>query len=360
MTVLKSLSERKLITTFFVIAYTFAILSFSVGNSALEQQRLRVNYNKPENNKVISFKNCNTYTLLDLVELIKNENITLEVYKTISLNKSENFILSTSFINKGLQPFVDMKDGSYFNKDDFESDSKLAVFSSTVDINNNKFNFKSVQDSGNIKNVELVGKGISTERTAKVIVPQKLFLECEKNINLSNESIVFKLNGNEMDVDRAAKKVGDKFKEKSKQAMVSVSPLIINDDSYESQSLFKMTLAIILIIILNSINISALWIERRKKEIILRKVFGATNRNIFNILFGELTIIALISMIIALLIQFILVKAGNAHILNINITLYKSNFYFGLILAIATAYLSALPIYVYLSKIQPAKELMEE
>jgi putative ABC transport system permease protein len=360
MNIIKSMLNRKLTTIFFIIAYTLAILSFSIGNSVVEQQKLKVKYINSENNKLLSFKNCDDFNVLDLKQLLENEDITLEVFKTINLNKGESFSLSTNLLNRGLKPFINMKTGSYFTEEDFDSNSNIAIFSSSIDVSNNKYAFKVIQEDVAPKNILLNGKGISSERASKIIVPNKLFLECIEDTKLNYNNLSIKINGEQAAISRAISKIEAKLKEKYSVGKLEVYPYITEDNSEESQYLFRISLMIIIIILLNSINISALWTERRKKEIVLRKVLGATNKDIFNMLFGELTIIALISLILALVGQAILYNFGNANITGINIALYKSNFYYALVLALTTAYVSALPVYIYLLKMQPAQVLLEE
>ncbi|MDD7795915.1 ABC transporter permease [Clostridium sp. 'White wine YQ'] len=360
MRILKSIFKRKLTTTFFIIAYTLAILSFSIGNSVIEEQKLKAKYFNSDNNKILSFSDCNNYDLLKLEQLLKDDDISLEVSKGVKLNKSENFTLSTTFINKGLKPFVNMKSGSFFSKVDFESNSNKAIFSSTIDVSDNKYSFKTFNTKGDSKEFVLIESGITNEREQKIVVPKKVFLECVENINLSDNDLVIKINGEQTAITKALNKVEASIKEYSSNAKLTVSPYVVNDNSEEYQYLFKVSLVIIVIILLNSINISSLWLETRKREIVIRKVLGATNKNIFNILFSELTIISLMSMILALLVQTILYKVNNGSIFNVSIALYKSNFIYALLLSIVTAYISALPVYMYLLKIQPSQALAEE
>ncbi len=360
MSIFKSIFKRKLTTFFFIIAYTLAILSFSLGNSVIEQQKLKAQYLNSENNKILSFNNCSNFNLLDLERLLKNDNITLDVYKNINLNKSESFNLSTSLINNGLRPFINMRDGDYFSKEDFESNSHNAIFSSTIDVSDFKYSFKIYNSDETYREVLLIQKGLTTEREKKIIVPRKIFLENVENINLNESDLLIKINGDQEEIRIALDRIENTIKEYNVDAQLTISPYIVDDTSEEYQYLFKVSFVIILIILLNSINISSLWMENRKKEIILRKVFGATNKDIFNILFSELTVIASLSLILAFLVQTVLYRIFNGNILDINIYLYKSNFVYALILALVTSYISALPVYIYLLKIQPARLLSEE
>jgi putative ABC transport system permease protein len=360
MNILKSIFKRKLTTTFFVVAYTLAILSFSIGNSVIEQQKQMTEYSNQENNKMLSFEKCGSLSVMDLEKLLYDENITLDVSKKIDLNKSENFNICTSLINKGLKPFIPMKSGSYFSSKDFEATSDIAVFSSTMPVINNEYSFKVFTSNGASKKVTLKEKGISNEREQRVTVPKSIFFDCIDNYTLADNNLVIKINGEKADINKAINKIKSTIKEYNSDAKLNISPYIGEDNSAEYQYLFKASLIIIVIILLNSINISALWLEKRKNEIILRKIVGATNRDIFNILFSELTIISIISLVIAIGVQAILYKFANGSIFNANMALYKTNFIYAFILSIVTAYLSALPVYIYLLKIQPAQILLEE
>ena len=157
MKLLESLIKRKTITIFFILAYTFAILTFSIGKSAITSQIIKnKNYNKL-NNQLISFENCNIdITSEELLNILKDEDISIILFNYQYMH--DNTIeLTTELKSDGFFYAPDIKTGEYFSKDDFHSTEPIAIFSPTIKLNNNTFKLNS--------DIELHCKGIVYDRT---------------------------------------------------------------------------------------------------------------------------------------------------------------------------------------------------
>lgn len=350
--------KLNLITIFFGIAYTLIIFSFSVGFSIVENQKLITEKNNPNTNKIIVIKS-NQIKLENIIDLVKDEVITLNAQVDINLNKSESFKFTTNFINKRENLEDEIKIGENFKKDDYINQDNVAIFSSLMRLQDNKFKFSYADINGNIQEQQLISKGITYNTESKVLVNNNVFMNYITNCGLLASDIKLKVNADKEDLEKIQNKLSLNLKKIDSSSVIE----FINDfqdNNEESGILFKITFSILLIILLNSINITGLWVQKRKREIGIRKAVGATNTDLVKLLFKELLTIAIFSLFLVLIIQFILIKLDFFIIFNLQVKIYFKNFIYSLLLAIMVSVLTSLPAYYYLFKLQIIDVLSEE
>lgn len=350
--------KLNLITIFFCIAYTLIIFSFSVGFSIVENQKLIIEKNNPNTNKVIVITS-NNIKLEDIIAIVNNEVITLNAQVDVNLNKSESFKLTSNFINKRENLEDEIKIGEKFKKDDYTNKDNVAIFSSLMRLQDNKFKFSYADINGHIQEQQLISKGITYGTESKVLVNNNVFMDYIINCGLLARDIKLKINADKEDLVQIQSDISSNLKKIDSSAVIE----FINDfqdDNEESGMLFKITFSILLIILLNSINITGLWVEKRKREIGIRKAVGATNNDLVKLLFKELLTIAIFSLLLVLIIQFILIKIDFFILFNLQVKMYFKNFIYSLLLAIIVSALTCLPAYYYLFKLQIIDVLSEE
>ncbi len=94
-----------------------------------------------------------------------------------------------------------------------------------------------------------------------------------------------------------------------------------------------------------AVNIMVFWIEKRKKEIAVRKAVGYKDRHIIKLLLAEMIGVSGISFVLALLCQSVLKKFMDT-IAGYNLKIYMSNVIVGVIVICLTAVItSALPVW---------------
>ena len=109
-----------------------------------------------------------------------------------------------------------------------------------------------------------------------------------------------------------------------------------------------------LVAVVYAINIVALWMEKRRKEMGVRKAFGYSNLSITKLIMCEMAGLTFLGCIIGLGIQFLL-KLFISHILDYDLTIYISNVVISVgIIAITTLLTSIWPI-MKIMKIQPVE-----
>lgn len=348
----KSLKERKATTCFFIISFTIGMLIFSLGSSAIVSEQNRNKEYNPENNKGISFENYIGVTFNEVKEVIDEENISAEIRYA---DYERTLGIETRILSKGKELKLDMKSGKCFTPDELKNNENNGIYSSRLDdeIEVTSFDKK-------IKNkINKVASYYDIQRI--VIIPNQLFENLYGNEDMINLSTI--LQGDPDEIQRVINKLEEKFKDKkdedSKEGM-EVVKIELNLSGEEGKVLYNASILIFVITIINSISISSLWVKGRKKEIVLRKVMGANDKDIAKIFFGELVIIALISLILATIIQQILVMITGGFISNIDMRINIKTLLFSFGIAIITAFSVSIPSLMYISKVQPAEMLKEE
>ncbi|MEG0672270.1 FtsX-like permease family protein [Clostridium sp.] len=360
MNIINSILKRKSITIFFILSYTFAILTFSVGNSAITSQEIKTQNYSVDNNKIIRFEGDSKFSVDELLKLLENDNISITLVMQYG-NGSQQFInFETQIKTDGLFYKEDTKEGQFFEKTDFKTKEPITVVSSTVPTENNKLKVEYRDENNEVKYEELECKGMTYQRAFIATVTNEMFFNVAGSKELFNSGFQIIINGKEDDLLEAINKIETHVKGINKENELEIKGYSRGEKSYEAQVLYQASFFIILITIINSISISSLWVVDRKKEIILRKVMGAKSYDIVKMFFGELTIISLGAVVLAISIQGLGALISGGYVGNIDIRLHLNNFIFSFILAIVTAYLSALPAFKHLTKIQPAEVLREE
>ncbi|MEG0296408.1 MAG: FtsX-like permease family protein [Clostridium sp.] len=360
MNIINSIMKRKSITVFFVLSYTFAILTFSIGKSAITSQEIKAQNYSVDNNKSIVFKGDSKLLVDELLTLLKDDKVSITLMTQVSSDNQQMINLETQIKTDGLFYKQDTKEGEFFEKTDFMSKDPITVVSSTVPTENNKFKIEYRDSNNEMKYEELECKGITYQRAFVAIVTNDLFFNVTGNKELFNSNFQIIINGKADVLLESINKIENHIKGINKENVLEVKGYSRGEKSYEAQVLYQASFFIILITIINSISISSLWVVDRKKEIILRKVMGAKSYDIVKMFFGELTIISLGAVVLAISIQGLGALISGGYVGNIDIRLHLNNFIFSFILAIVTAYLSALPAFKHLTKIQPAEVLREE
>ncbi|MEG0668021.1 MAG: FtsX-like permease family protein [Clostridium sp.] len=360
MNIINSIMKRKSITVFFVLSYTFAILTFSIGKSAITSQEIKAQNYSVDNNKSIVFKGDSKLSVDELLTLLKDDKVSITLMTQVSSDNQQMINLETQIKTDGLFYKQDTKEGEFFEKTDFMSKDPITVVSSTVPTENNKFKIEYRDSNNEMKYEELECTGMTYQRAFVATVTNDLFFNVTGNKELFNSNFQIIINGKEDVLLESINKIENHIKGINKENVLEVKGYSRGEKSYEAQVLYQASFFIILITIINSISISSLWVVDRKKEIILRKVMGAKSYDIVKMFFGELTIISLGAVVLAISIQGLGALISGGYVGNIDIRLHLNNFIFSFILAIVTAYLSALPAFKHLTKIQPAEVLREE
>lgn len=348
-----TLKKRNISTVFFVLAFTIGILIFLIGNSAIMSEKSRIEDFASKNQKAINFQNYEDIKFSEVFKFLEKRTDLSTTFRKV--NYSKEFALETRFLSKNEELQLDMKSGICFTKDQLKDNGNTGIYSTRFDneIEENVF--------GTDKNIKINKVGSYYETDRLIQIPNKLFEELYKDDMVTNVHIIVR--GNEDTIQKLVSDLEYKFKDRKisgSQNGIVLKKVELITDLAESKALQSSSIFIFIITIINSISISSLWVKNRKKEIVLRKVFGAKNIDIVKIFFGELTIISLISVSLALIIQKILFLITTGFIASIDLSFNVTSFLYSIMVSVLVAFLTAIPSLRNISKIQLAEMLKEE
>lgn len=353
MNLIKSMYKRKLTMCFFIIGFMLAILTFSLGTSAIEANEKAMSKVNSKENMMISINNSGDMKITDLISVADKNDIDLKVSTNVIGYDSSNFDMITQLTGEELNISDKFTQGENFNKEDLVGDSKKAIVSEKL--KDKKIEYTNIL---NKETIEFETVAVTDGNGNFVYISKGTFLNLFKDDNIGMFQIF--VNGKEENINKFKIELKNEMIKYSKDANINENTNEINDMSLQGKNLYIIAIAIFVITILNSINICALWVKDRVKEISIRKAIGANNFKIFNLMFGELLVISLFSAICALIIQFILEKVSGGELSGVPIELSVRNFAIAAICAVSAALLSALPSVIHLIKIQPSETLREE
>lgn len=358
------MKEKKIkaASIFFVIAFTFAIFSFSLANSVIAAKK---NYEKRfniDNNKIITFELEEDIDVKDMIKEIEKDGVTISLARFIANSKNQQlngYEIYTKVNLGNIDPHDDLIKGKYFSQEDFNSEDK--VFISTMDKDKNKeLSLDYTNINGEEEEIKLKNVGQISSQMKSILVPNKVFFQYTNGSYVMANNISIYLAGEKTNLDNCMNSIEEYVKGKSPNNKITTGNVYFSDKSIEASFLIQTTILIAGITVLNSVCISFLWVQDKKKELVLKKVCGARNRNLFFMFFKELTILSIISMALATIIHFIIVKITGGVVIGIDIRMSLTGVLYSFILAIVTAYITAIPAYSYISKVQPTEILRGE
>ena len=334
----------KLSDYFFVISCSVIIFIFSLSISFISHEIGKYKVNNPKYNKQITLPRESTIQLNNLYELLKEENITIKLRKyrdddmivETYLNINDNFYLQ------------DVAEGEVLSIKDFRDESNFAVFSNTF---NGEKTLEIKNDVGVIDNVNLkeIGKVYSIE--GKMIISNNLFNQFLKSENLTREEVIIVLSGEEKEIANCINLIKKEFLNLDEE--ITVNDYFTHDTSSEWTSLIFSLILIFLITFSNTIGISYFLVKSLEKEIIIKKVVGATNLGLIKEFFVYFNKITLISLVIALTSHFIVNLITRGYLGNMNISISIMNLFVSFIFIIIFSIISIIPFLIYIMKIKP-------
>ncbi|EOR26461.1 hypothetical protein A500_07796 [Clostridium sartagoforme AAU1] len=347
----KFLLKRKSINMFFILAFTFTIITFSLGNSIILNQEELINKFSPDKNKIIVFKLENDISISDVVGLIKDKEITVDL--RFYDNKSEAYIES-EFIIKSFSTVGELKEGNLFNSEDYLSQNNIYIASSA-------FNEEEVSLMGyGSERYEFEKIGSFYDTTKRIIVPNDSFIKLlgENKINSPYLNII--ISGEEESINSSIDILTKYIKEIDNKNNLEVFSYMKENRKVEAESLYKDSILIVIITLINSLTLSSLWVESRKKELALRKAVGGTSKQLMKLFFNEMFYISIISLILAFAIHYIVFIISGGYIENLSVAINIKGILYSMILTVIVAVIITLPSIFYLSGVRPSVILRGE
>lgn len=348
---LKFLLKRKSINIFFIIAFTFTFITFLLGNSIMMNQEELIKKFSPNKNKIIVFKLEKDIEIQEIIKLIKDEEITVDL--RFYDNKSEAYI-SSEFIKNSFSTIGELKEGKLFDHQDYLSEENIAITSSA-------FNNKNLDLIGyGNERLEIKSIGEFYDITRIIVVPNNIFIKLLGENKINSPYLSFIISGEENNIMSSINVIERYIKEINSENELEIFSYMKENRKVEAESLYKASIFIVIVTLINSLTLSSLWVESRKKELALRKAVGASSMELMKLFFCEIFYISIISLLLAFSIHYIIFVISGGYIENLSIAINIRGFVYSTILAIITAILITFPSIIYLSKIKPSVILRGE
>ena len=309
------LKAHPLGSVFLILGYSICILAFSLGISYekhTKEMEVDINngYKEFNINKLFKFSDAIAFDKLNGIIDKASETSEIQLKDTqIPLNSNENFELNAISYTISPDWIIPILEGRYINKDEIKNGEKIAVIGSNINkyayekskekyIDIGKESFKVIgiagrkHSSGSYENsVYIPFKAIPQVLKKQISEELQLNIYIKKNKSVpSSEMKTFTESIEQLDPNFQA------------QAPVAFSSAA---DNY-MQNAAKKVLFILAVGIINVINLSVFWILDRKKEIAVKKTFGAGNLSISIEIFKEMFSLSLTGAIISMIFQYIL------------------------------------------------------
>lgn len=256
--------------------------------------------------------------------------------------------------------------GSYYTAEDVKKGNKVVVLGSKLlkeayERNGNKY-IEIEEEEYLIKGVI----GISNEKSSwdnRIIMPCTSMPKSyfKNNLQRDLEDISFVIYNEKGKYSQDIKQISAEGKKLFDNFTLDYLGELQDDNSLKivvENPDFLLFVALIgyIITIIFAINITVFWIEKRKYEISVRKAFGFTNGSIMKMIFKEMIGFAIISFIIAIIVQFLIGLAVGS-IANYTLKLYLPNLVIGLFVVLVTALVTTLIPAIKAIKVEPAEAL---
>lgn len=346
---MKIKKHNKSIIFFYIIAFTITILIFSIGSSILTNEKELSNMFSADNNKVLLFKVESDISIQEIENVLSDFNVTFWGWYLDSITDIE---ITTQFMTNAGEVIINMKEG---DKSTFQNlnGNECIISSSLLD------NEILVQGFSNAS-IKLIPKASFWGIKDQLYVTEDLFVHFLGTTNVTHPYLFPIISGDAEEVQRAIQALEVYVKDINPNNTIETEGYLRYYSSDYGQLLYKASILIIFITIINTVSLSSLWIEGRKKEFAIRKAVGAKNKDLLRLFQKELFIIAIFSSVLSLTIHLILVQVTGGEIFNLNISLTINNFIYAVVISIFVAYITSLPVLKGVQKVEPYVLLRED
>lgn len=353
---MKNNKGRKFSIIFYFFSFTIAIFIFSIGNSAIDFEMNKIKMFSKDNNKILNFSLNESLTLDKLKEILEKQKVSIILKKNLD---GTAIYLESYLKTDGYYYEEDMKNGEFFSKGDFESLEEKGLKTEKSNLKDN-IDIKYVDSKGKEKILNLKSKGTIFSKENKVVVPIKIFFNSFEDIDLNDRDLQIIMAGEVKEIEKSIETIKTYIKDLKGENNLEVNDYFIANKSEEGKVLKIMSYLVALVAVINSFGICSLWIKSKEKEIVMRKVVGASNIDVLKIFFKELGIIATISLILAIGGQAALSYYFGGYFMFIKIKVTPINIVNTIIFTILITLTTTIPFFRKVSKLSLVKMLKED
>lgn len=371
------IKQSPLLSALLIFGLVTSILLISLGTSFVSNlyysDKAKSQYN-PQKAKVYditysALKSSDSSVMNKLFSKIDNDTGLFINDLLLHTNASEvnayNKVSGEYFTNDNVWHYP-LISGNYYTADDVKKGNKVVVLGSNLlkrayERNGNKYI--------EIEEEEYLIKGVIGIPNEESSWDNRIIMPCtsmpknyfENNLQRDLEDISFVIYNEKGEYSQDIKQINAEGKKLFDNFTLDYLGELQDDNSLKvvvENPDFLLFVALIgyIITIIFAINITVFWIEKRKYEISVRKAFGFTNGSIIKMIFKEMIGFAIISFIIAIIVQFLIGLAVGS-IANYTLKLYLPNLVIGLFVVLVTALVTTLIPAIKAIKVEPAEAL---
>lgn len=371
------IKQSPLLSALLIFGLVTSILLISLGTSFVSNlyysDKAKSQYN-PQKAKVYditysALKSSDSSVMNKLFSKIDNDTGLFINDLLLHTNASEvnayNKVSGEYFTNDNVWHYP-LISGNYYTADDVKKGNKVVVLGSNLlkrayERNGNKYI--------EIEEEEYLIKGVIGIPNEESSWDNRIIMPCtsmpknyfENNLQRDLEDISFAIYNEKGEYSQDIKQINAEGKKLFDNFTLDYLGELQDDNSLKvvvENPDFLLFVALIgyIITIIFAINITVFWIEKRKYEISVRKAFGFTNGSIIKMIFKEMIGFAIISFIIAIIVQFLIGLAVGS-IANYTLKLYLPNLVIGLFVVLVTALVTTLIPAIKAIKVEPAEAL---
>lgn len=340
------------VNLFYLVVFSLTILSFSIGNSIVRNEKIAAQKYISGNVKTLSIAASYPLTISEIEEIASKYKIT---FWTSFPDNDTGYFISSEIIKNSFSPIQQMKSGRGFTNEEIVGEENVAITSTATQIdgdfevmyiNNKKYNFTTIGSYYGIVH--------------EIFIPKQSFYDILEDEVVTNKTLFLWLGGEKEEIEKCTSEIKEfllKFDENSQ-----INSTTCNDFVSTTNGNFfnKASFSIIFIVLINSLNLSSLWIENRKKELAIRKAVGATDKEISRLFLKDLSIISCISTLIALALYLGLILITEGLLFNLNIMPTFISILSAIALTLGTAYIVSIFMLGQLNKLEASEVLRGE
>ncbi|MGL5414027.1 MAG: FtsX-like permease family protein [Clostridium sp.] len=245
-----------------------------------------------------------------------------------------------------------MSSGIGFNGEDIKNNENEVMISKILENEKEMIEINGFEEG--IRTFKV--KGVFDDLEKNIVFSNKIFFEKVGEENLSFGLFRIFIRGEKENLERSIRILKDNIT----NAKISIFDYMKEDRSEEVTAFLEATMLILIITIINSIGITAFWINSRKKELAIRKALGGKNSDLRKLYLKELIFIGIISMMIAWCSYICISEFYSGYVLGLSLKFNILTFIQASGLVLIVAFLISIPSLIYLSNLNVIEVLRGE
>ncbi len=312
---LKGYKSLGIFIVFYVIGLFFCII---VGTVITHKQQLDKDKDFfSDNSYAINFNFSKLSNFEDFYNILDSEEgIILGTSYFYEDNINSMLTIKAIYYNDKLFNTPPLKEGRFISKEDFHNSENTVVIGSNYLDKVQQYGEDRylIYDNVKYKVIGVMGYDNKTSHFDNwaVINLKQLMINDESLLRIHGAD--YKLDSTKEDVESSLSSLSKKIRKSNTSVNFSISSNLddkgnsINRAIKKTQSLISILMILITVLFINIINATYFWINKKRKEIAIRRAFGASNKRIIKSIILELQGITLISSFIAIVTFYVLLQ----------------------------------------------------